>query len=297
VANTISTAFIAEYQDDVHQVFQRSGGFLRPTVRMKPNVVGSTTTFQKIGKGVATTKARNGLVTPMNPTHTAPSATLVDFYAPEYVDKLDEAKTNIDERLAVATAGASALGRKVDNQIITLLDGTSQTQQTITVTSKAAIHAGMLTWTKALWGNDVSPDGNVYGIMTPTLWAMCELLDQFSNSNWVGAEGQVYKDGPPVGVNAFKKWLGVNWTMHTDCPGIDGASCKGFIWHKNAIGYATGKHAGNSAENDAVKAEINYVPERVAHLVNHMMSGGGVLVDDTGVIEATWDDSASIPTS
>ncbi len=296
MANTISTAFITEYNDDVHQVFQREGGFLRPTVRMKTGVVGSTTTFQKIGKGTATTKARNGVVTPMNPTHTSPQATLSDFYAPEYVDKLDEAKTNIDEKMAVATAGAHALGRKVDNQIITLLDGTSQSTETVAVTSYASIKGTMLGWVNALWSNDVQPDGNVYGIMTPTLWAQCMTLQEFNSADWVGPGGMEYTKTPATAMR-FKEWLGVKWKFHTDCPGIGTSSAKGFIWHKNAIGYATGAHAGNSAENDSVKAEINYVPERVSHLVNHMMSGGGVLIDDTGVIEASWNDSTPIATS
>ena len=34
-------------------------------------------------------------------------------HAPEYIDKLDELKTNINERWAIAMSAAGALGRKL----------------------------------------------------------------------------------------------------------------------------------------------------------------------------------------
>ena len=53
-----------------------------------------------------------------------------DFYAAEYIDKLDELKTNIDERQAVAqSSAAAALGRKTDDILYTAMDsGANSTQ-------------------------------------------------------------------------------------------------------------------------------------------------------------------------
>ena len=95
MATSITNSFITQYERDVHDVFQREGSVLKPTVRFKSDVVGSVATFQKIGTGTATTKARHGTITPMNQTHTAISTTLADFYAGDWVDKLDEAKINL----------------------------------------------------------------------------------------------------------------------------------------------------------------------------------------------------------
>ncbi len=85
MSTPIDTAFINSYDAKVHEVFQRRGAYLKDAVRMKTDVIGSTAVFQKIGKGVATTKARHGTITPMNQTHTAPSTTLADFYAGDWV--------------------------------------------------------------------------------------------------------------------------------------------------------------------------------------------------------------------
>lgn len=128
-----------QYEAEVKYLFQRQGSVLRQTVRIKDGIIGSSTTFQKIGKGTASVKARHGVITPMNRDHTAIPCTLADFYAGDWVDKLDEAKTNIDERMAIAQGGVWALGRKVDDQIITALGTTTQTASNWTVSSQNAV--------------------------------------------------------------------------------------------------------------------------------------------------------------
>ena len=50
----------------------------------------------------------------MELAHTNVEVTMADFYASEYMDKLDDLKININERQAVAQSAAAALGRKTD---------------------------------------------------------------------------------------------------------------------------------------------------------------------------------------
>ena len=297
MSTSIDQAFITSYEARVHEVFQRQGSYLKDAVRVKDNVVGSTAVFQKVGKGIATTKSRHGTITPMNQDHTAPSTTLQDFYAGDWVDKLDEAKININDRNVIASGGAQALGRKVDDQITTSADTTTQSAVTITVTSKAAILATLLEWAEAAWDNDVPNDGQVYGIVTPRLWSQAMTVDQFQNADYVSADGQAFKDGPAIGRGKWKDWMGIKWKMQTGLPSAGTASAKGWVWHKMAIGYAVAKSAGNVAGRESVSADITWHGDRAAHFVNNMMSGNAVLIDDTGVIEATWDDTTAIATS
>src|SRR3546814_4917763 len=124
---------ISDWSSDVCSsdlAYQRQGSLLRATVRSKNNVKGASTTFQKIGKGVASTKARHGKVTPMNVDHTPVECILQDFYAGDYVDKLDEAKVNHDERMVIANAGAWGLGRKTDEMVIAQADKTRSEEHT-----------------------------------------------------------------------------------------------------------------------------------------------------------------------
>ncbi len=272
------------------------GGMLRNTVRMKNNIVGESTTFQKSGKGTATTKARHGVITPMNADHTAILCTLVDFYAGDFVDKLDEAKTNIDERLVIAKAGAWALGRKVDNQIITVLDTTTESTVTWVVTSEGTVRAALYGMLEGLDTNDVPNDGNRYVSLTPRAWQQASTVKEFTSSDWVGVNGLPLTEGTP-GHLRMRNWNGAFWLMHTDLPGSGSTSAQVFAWHRDAIGYATAKSAGNIAANDFVAADITWEGTRAAHFVNHMMSGGACLIDTTGVIQGDINDTDPIVTS
>jgi len=296
MSTSIDTSFIRQYERDVHHIFQLEGGFLRPSVRMKTDVVGKSTTFQKIGKGTATTKARHGTITPMNQAHTAIEVTLADFYAGDWVDKLDEAKTNIDERMAIAKGGAWALGRKVDNQIITILDSTTESTITVTVTSAATVRAGLLQIVEALDNNDVPNDGGRYGLLTPRMWSQASTVKEFNSSDYVGANGLPLTEGAPLS-QRWKEWNGVLWKVHTDLPGKGTSTAKIFAYHKNAVGYASGAHAGNVAANEGVAADITWHGDRASHFVNHAMSGQAGLIDTTGVIEGNLNDTTAIATT
>lgn len=297
MSTSITTAFVNLYNEDFKHVYQRGGGILRQTCRTKDNVIGLTAYFNRIGKGTATTKARHGVITPMNQTHDAPSVTLVDFFAGDWVDRLDEAKVNMDERLALAEGGARALGRKVDDQIITALDATTQATITWTVTSKAAIRNALLSMVQALDALDVPNDGLRYGALTSKQWAFAMCVDQFQSADWVAA--RPYETGAPI--LSFKNYLGIKWCVHTGLPNAGVAGAKPFVWHRDAVGYASGKTPNNVAAFSGVPtqvmADITWHGDRFAHFINHCMSGGALLIDDTGVIEGSVDDSAALPTS
>jgi Phage capsid protein len=144
------------------------GSKLRNTVRTKNNVVGATTTFQKVGKGTASTKARHGKVPVMNVDHTPIECTLQDYYAGDWVDQLDELKTNINEQQVVAKAGAYALGRKTDELIISQL-GTSN--QFAGSNLDGLTTAKVLTAFEMLGEVDVPDDGRRFAPPTCRAWA------------------------------------------------------------------------------------------------------------------------------
>ena len=286
MSSSISTSFVRQYEKDAHHVFQREGGILRQTVRVKTGVVGSSTTFQKIGKGTAVTKARHGLVTPMNQDHTAIECTLTDRFAGDFVDKLDESKIDHDERMAIAKGGAWACGRAMDDDLFTAMDGTTNPLSTLTLSSVANIENSILLISEKLNSLDVPNDGQRYCAITPRLWALFEKVDAFRSSDYVAANGRPMVEGAPI--MRFRNYANVNWVVHTGCPGQGTNSCKAFAWHKTAVGYAIG---------DDLTVDIDWEGQRVAHFVNHMFSGGACLIDDSGVVEIPYDDTTNLPTS
>ncbi|MEQ9487465.1 MAG: phage capsid protein [Alphaproteobacteria bacterium] len=279
----IANSFVRQYERDVHDEFQRMGTLLLNGVRHQKNVVGKSTTFQKIGKGAASTKARHGVVSPMNQDHTAIECAIQDFYAGDWVDKMDLQKSEVEERNAVAVSGAYAIGRKIDELIIDQLDTTSQTPVSWTVTSAATVRNSMLAMVQALWANDVPQDGQVWGALTPAAWALALTVEEFASGDFVGNQKL-----PFALPQETRAWLGVKWVMHTGLTGVGTNAAKVFVWHKNAVGFA---------QNGQVDVDISWHGDRAAYFVNHMVGGGACLIDDQGVIEGSLDDTASLPTS
>lgn len=264
MANTIDVAFVKQFETEVHMAYQRMGSKLRNTVR-STNVTGSVARFQVIGKGTANTKSRNGDVTPMELAHTTVEVTVNDFYAPEFIDKLDEMKININERQAVAQSAAAALGRKTDEILITALDAGANATQ-IADTSGALGKADLLTLFETFGSADIPEDGQRYIAMSPAGFADLFNINEFASSDYVGPQNL-----PFAGGMTMKEFLGFKIFSTSAVAGG-----KNFAYHTSSVGLGI---------NADVQTEVNYVPEKVSHLTTSMMSMGAVVIDDDGVYE------------
>ena len=264
MANTIDQAFIKQFETEVHMAYQRMGSKLRNTVR-STNVTGSTARFQKIGSGAASTKSRNGNVAAMELTHTNVEATMADYYAAEYIDKLDELKININERQAVAQSAAAALGRKTDEILITAMDSGANSTQ-INDTSGALVKADLLTIFETFGSADIPEDGNRYIAMAPAGFADLFNINEFASSDFVGPQNL-----PFAGGMTMKEFLGFKIFSTSAVSGG-----KNFAYHTSSVGLGI---------NSDVQTEVNYVPEKVSHLATSMMSMGAVVIDDNGIYE------------
>ena len=264
MANTIDTAFIKQFESEVHMAYQRMGSKLRGTVR-STNVTGSTARFQVIGKGSANTKSRNGNVTPMELAHSTVEVTMADYYAPEYIDKLDELKININERQAVAQSAAAALGRKTDEIITTALDAGANSTQ-IHDTGSALEKADVLSIFETFGNADLPEDGNRYVAMSPAGFADLYAINEFASADFVGPANL-----PFAGGMTMKEFLGFKFFSTSAVAGG-----KNFAYHTSAVGLGI---------NSDVQTEVNYIAEKVSHLTTSMMSMGSVVIDDDGVYE------------
>ena len=269
MANTIDTAFIKQFETEVHVAYQRMGSKLRNTVRTS-NVTGSVARFQIIGKGVANTKSRNGNVTPMELAHTTVEATMADYYAPEYIDKLDELKININERQAVAQSAAAALGRKTDELIYAAMDAAGGTA--IHDTSSALEIADLLSLFETMGVNDVPEDGQRYLAMNPKGYADLFGISQFASSDFVGEQNL-----PFAGGMTMKEFMGFK-VFSTSAV----TAGKNIAYHTSSVGLGI---------NADVQTEVNYVAEKASHLATSMMSMGAVGIDANGICEVLDNNS------
>lgn len=272
---SISQAFIKQYEADVHIAYQRMGAKLRNTVRSKTSTTGAATVFQKAGTGTAATKSRHGMVPVMNIEHTQVECGLEDYYAGDWLDKLDEIKTNVDERQTLVDAGAYALGRKTNEMILAAAAGATKS---VGDYANGLTKNVLLAAFESLNAADVPDDGQRFGIVGPHQWNELLNIDEFASSDFASDAFPWLKG------TESRKWLGITWMMHTGLP-VSGPERDCFLWHKTAIGHAIGAE---------VQSDITWHGDRAAFFVNNMMSQGAVLIDATGVIKIKVSDAAAI---
>ncbi|WP_027285769.1 phage capsid protein [Rubritepida flocculans] len=271
MSGSIDQAFIKQFQAEVHEAYQRQGSKLRPCVRSKTNVKGASTVFQRVGRGVAASKARNGVVPVMNLAYSTVECFLQDHYAGDWIDKFDDLKTNINEMQVLANAGAYALGRKTDELIIAALD--TATNEAVGTQAGQTDNDGM-TRAKALLAFemlgqlDVPDDGQRFAVVGWKQWSELLTIQEFANASYVGDDELPWK-----GTQA-KRWLGATWMPHSGLT-LNGTLRHCYFFHRTAVGHAAASE---------IITDVTWHGDRAAHFVNSMMSQGAVLVDDQGVV-------------
>lgn len=274
MSSSITNAFITQFEAEVHMAYQRMGSKLKNLVRVVNGVSGESVKFQKVGTGEATTKARHAEVVAMNISHTNVTATLSDYYASDYVDRLDELKTNIDERQVIANNAAYALGRKTDSIITTAMASAT------TLANNAAAQGGTVATDmnvdkfkemQALFGsNDVPDDNQRYWAIGPNQWSDLLADDQWTRLEYIGS-GEL----PFSGMNyTAKRFLGFLTFVHSGLDTSGSTDRHTIAWHKSSMGLGVGSE---------VRTEVNYIPEKVAHLMTSYLSMGSILIDTNGI--------------
>lgn len=269
---SIDQVFVKQFEADVHLAYQQMGTKLRATVRSKSGVVGASTTFQKVGRGTASTKSRHGIVPVMNLNHEPVECVLQDYYAGDWVDALDELKTNVDERRVVASAGAYALGRKTDELIVNAM---KQSTNSVGDYSTGLTKDLILSALEVLNQNDVPDDGRRFAVVGVHQWNELLSMDEFVSADYVG------DNLPLISGGATKKWLGITWVLYNDLP-LAAAKRDCFMYHATSIGHACGQE---------VKTDISWHGERAAHFISNSMSQGAVLIDNAGIVCIKCKDS------
>jgi hypothetical protein len=281
MAINLSTAFVTLFDAEVKQAYQGQAQ-LRPAVRVRSGVEGSTYKFPKIGKGVAQVRIPQTDVTPLNVTYGSVTATLSDYIAAEYSDIFMQAKVNFDERAELVKVVSGAIGRRQDQLIIDALvaSSTSNTVASSIGGNNTNLNLDkLLAAKKALDAKNVPMDNrhifihanNLSGLLGET-----KVTSSDFNSIKALVNGEL---------NTF---LGFNF--HTigdrDEGGLPLSSGdrKVYAFHRDAIGMA---------EGIAPKTEINYIPEKTSFLVSSMFSAGAVAIDAEGIVEITCDENGA----
>lgn len=267
-ASDIDDSFVAQFEDEVHLAYQRMGSKFMNTIRRKTNVVGSSTTFQKIGTVEMGTKSRNGQVPISNQSHDPVQVNLTDYYSGQFIDSLDELKIEHDERSVTTTNQAASAGRKSDENIIAAFEAAAVAGNTSAASTGALNKAKFDEAYKYMGENDVPmDDGQCFAAVSPAGWLDLMDLDTFASADYVGVNDLVYS-----GVLA-KSWMGYQIYQHSGLTNPSGTVRNCLAYHRTSAGHASGTE---------VKIDLTWQGKEQAYLSVCSMSEGAVAIDIRG---------------
>jgi len=145
MSTQVTTAFVQQYSANVQMLSQQMGSLLRDKVRVE-SVTGKNAFLDQVGSVTAVEKTSRHSDTPQIDTpHARRRLSLADYEFADLIDQQDKVRLLIDPTSSYAQAAAMAMGRAIDDVIISAALGTAYTGETGSVSTANAnqiVHGG-----------------------------------------------------------------------------------------------------------------------------------------------------------
>jgi hypothetical protein len=286
VGGTVSNAFIQMWSDDVTHLAQQKASKLQGAVRTVRGVVGSQYKFHTLGKGgYIKNKLRNADIRPMSdsasfsaPTdgdsytgstaaHAVVTATMNSFVTGEYIEDIDQLRTNVDYKASYQGAIAAALNRAYDNELIATMD--AATPGTTVTASSGLDKAKLIEVAEAMNLKDIPMGDNRMLVISPKA-----LTDMMTDTTLVSSD-YVATQGLQTGF--IPNIMGFNIVVSNLLTNTGASSSRAcYAFDRDSIGCAIGKD---------ITSRFDYVPQKVAHLVTAEFTQGCAVIDTDGLVQ------------
>ena len=273
-----------QYRQEYIHGFEARQSLMRDSVTHEAVFKGNQATFLVADSGGATavTRGLNGEIPARADNNNQYTATLVEQH-----DLVKKTGFNIfesqgDQRRIMQMTSMGVINRKIDADIINELN-----TATVTVNSGAgaALDITLVTTMITILGNAEVPfDGKIFAAITPAALAYLHQTKEFASADYVTRKpvdenAPAWKDQP-----GYYRWMGVNWFVHPNLPGVGTSAEKIFMYHSNAIG-----HAANVGNMDA---RIGYDDEQDYSWARCSIYMGSQILQNSGIVVADHDGSA-----
>lgn len=246
MSTQITTAFVQQFSSNVQMLSQQMGSLLRNAVDSE-SVNGEKAFFDQVGSAAAVLRTTRHADTPLIDTpHSRRMVTLSDYEYADLIDDQDKVRLLIDPTSTYSRAAAAAMGRAMDDVIISAALGTAKTGKdgstsTAFDTSNNQIAAGAsgLTLAKLIEAKEILDSGDVdpsiprYIAVSPK-----QVSDLLNNTTVTSSDYNTVKALAMGEINSF---VGFNFIV-TNRLGVDGSSNRRvFAWAMDGIKLAVGK--------------------------------------------------------
>ncbi len=283
MSKELSSVAQKEFDSKIKHAFQ--GTFkLEGTTQYRGNVTGSQYDFRLMGKGKGHLRgAPSSDVTPMDISHSKPTATLSDWEFPEYTDIFNDAEVNFDEVTNLTKTIASAGGRRKDQLIIDAMaagtfNATLTAGQGLLVgTDVGGVGTGLnvaklRAIKKAFVQREVMDGDRIHVLIEAE--GLDDLLatTEVTSSDYASVKALVQGE-----VNTF---LGMNFIVigNREEGGLAkaGAVQDAYAWCESSVGCAVGIE---------LKTSVDWIPTKRSWLSTADLKMGATIIDNEGVVK------------
>lgn len=277
----ITTAFVEQYKSNVFHLAQQKGSRLRDAVRTE-TVTGKSHYFERIGSVAAQKRTSRHADTPrMDTPHSRRKVTMDDYDWADLIDQEDKVRMLISPQSEYAMAGAWAMGRAMDDAIISAATGNAfggvsgGTSIALPAAQQIAVGGAGLTIGKLieakeiLDGNDVDPDEPRFMVVTSK-----QMTNMLNETKITSAD---YASVKALVQGQIGTFLGFNF-IRTERLGLDGNGDRQVLaFCRSGIGLAVGSDVSTRISE---RADKNYATQ-----VFLSMTIGATRVEDEKVVE------------
>lgn len=290
MSTEVNKAFVQKFRDNFMHLSQQKGSKLRETVRVHTDVKAKYDHFDRIGATSAQLMTSRHADTPLIDTpHSRRRVVLSDYNWADLVDSADEIKMLSSPQSEYMKAGVWAMGRTMDDIIISAYDGSAtsvsatDTTSSVSFDSNNSIAHGSADMTvakivqaaKILADNDVDPDEERYAVVGPAQLEAMLNLEKITSGDYNTVKALIKGE--------IDSWMGFKWCVSTRLPVASNIRST-FFYAKSAIGLSIGMD---------VKTSIDKRPDKNNSMQPYaQMSLGATRIEEAKIVRVYADESA-----
>ena len=284
MANTISKAFVQQFQDNLIHLAQQKGSRLRSSVN-EESVTGEKFHFERLGTVAAVAKTTRHTNTPvLDVPHSRRTLSMSDFHWADLIDNEDKVRMLVNPESHYAKSGANSMARAIDDLIIAAVTGNATDgdgasivlpeDQKIAHGSTGLTLAKLIKAKEILDGNDIDPDEERYMVLGSKQVSNLLNTTEVKSSDYNSIKALVQGD-----IDTF---MGFTF-LRSERLNLASTQRKCFAYTKSAIGLGIGSD---------VKTKIDVRPDKsYAHQVYLSFVAGATRIQDECVVEVLCTES------
>ena len=283
----ISTAFVKQFGSTIELLVQQQGSKLRDAVRVESGVTGEQAYFDQVAATTAVLKTTRNADTPLvKSDNRRRSVVLLDYEWADLVDDQDQLKMIVDPENPYARNASWALGRSIDDNLITAFNAAALTDKTgststalpasqVILNGGTALTIDKLRSAKQIMDLDDVPEDERYICVSPV-----QLTNLLETAEVTSADFNTVR---ALVMGQLNTYLGFQFIVSTRLP-ITGNIRSAFAWRRDGMLLATAKEITTRIEE---RPDKSYATQ-----VYLCMSVGATRMEEEKVVQIDTDETA-----